>query len=109
MASLVAMTLDDLGVKVVPAATFTEAITAATAERPSLVLLDLVLGDEDGLEILPDLRRDPAFSGVPVVVFTVHDSLEEKARLQGVDGFVSKPFKAETLRRAVEPFLGEKP
>ena len=105
MKSLVAMTLDELGVRVMQAATFTEAREAARQESPDLVLLDIDLGREDGLSILPHLREEPAMVGVPVVIFSVHDSRRQEALELGAEGFVAKPFRAASLIDVVEPFL----
>lgn len=105
MKSLVGMTLDDFGVRVVRAATFSDAREVASQEDPDLVLLDIDLGPEDGLSILPQLREEPALAGVPIIIFTVHDSKREEALALGVEGFVAKPFKASSLIDVVEPFL----
>ena len=105
MKSLVGMTLDKFGVKVVRVASFLDAQEAARSERPALVLLDIDLGSEDGLSILPRLREEPALAGIPIVIFTVHDSKRAEALELGVEGFVAKPFKAHSLIDVVEPFL----
>ena len=67
-----------------------------------MVLLDLALGDEDGLDILPYLRADPSLSGIPVVAFTAHDSRRREALASGVDSFLGRPFAAAQLRATVE-------
>ena len=105
MQGLVQMCLEDTGASVVRAATFDEALAAARHERPRLVLLDIGLGPEDGLALLPRLRSEPSLSGIPVVVFSVHDSRRQEALDEGADGFVSKPFRLSTLREAVQEYL----
>jgi DNA-binding response OmpR family regulator len=105
MLGLVAMCLENTGVRVVQAATLDEAVAAAQRERPSVVLLDIGLGPEDGLALLPRLRSEPPLSGVPVVVFSVHDSRRQEALDEGADGFVSKPFHLSALRQAVAEHL----
>lgn len=105
MKTLVAMTLDDLGVRVVRAASLSDAREVARRESPDLVLLDVDLGSENGFAILPHLREEPSLAGVPVVVFTVHDSKREEALAMDVQGFVAKPFKASVLRDILKPFL----
>ncbi|MGH2688475.1 MAG: response regulator transcription factor [Actinomycetota bacterium] len=105
MESLVGMSLEDIGVTVTSAATLAEAISAARASRPRVVLLDLALGTEDGLDILPKLRDEPALEGVPILAFTVHDNRRDEALARGVDGFVRKPFKAAELRASVKAHL----
>lgn len=101
MEALVAMSLEEIGVRVVAASTLAEALSAARRSRPRVVLLDLALGSEDGLDILPQLRGEPALEGVPIFAFTVHDNRRHEAMARGVDGFVRKPFKAADLRALV--------
>ncbi|MGH7425325.1 MAG: response regulator, partial [Candidatus Methylomirabilales bacterium] len=92
MDRLVAMILEGLGGPVVQAVNLAGALAAARAEAPGVVLLDLALGEEDGLAILPTLRGEPALSRVPVVGFTVHESRRHEAMEAGLAGFVVKPF-----------------
>jgi DNA-binding response OmpR family regulator len=105
MASLVAMCLDPLDVEVVQASGLDAALRMAREGPVGLVLLDLALGDEDGLEILPRLRADPSLSGVPVVAFSAHDSRRREAISSGVDFFVRRPFEAADLQATVKTFL----
>lgn len=105
MQGLVAMCLEGSGATVVQAANLEEALTAARLERPNVILLDIGLGEEDGLHILPSLRADPALAGVPVLMFSVHDSMRQDALDQGAAGFVTKPFRLEVLREAVKEHL----
>jgi DNA-binding response OmpR family regulator len=108
MVSLVAMCLEEFGARVVRAENLAGALTSARAEPPRAVLLDLALGreEEDGLMLLPKLWSEPALSGVPVVVFSVHESRRREALDAGANGFVPKPFRPEQLRAAVRPYLG---
>jgi DNA-binding response OmpR family regulator len=105
MLGLVAMCLEDTGARVVRASNLREAVAEARRERPRLVLLDIGLGPEDGLALLPKLRSEKPMSGVPVVVFSVHNSRRQEALDAGADGFVAKPFHLSTLREAVEGHL----
>jgi two-component system KDP operon response regulator KdpE len=72
------------------------ALSAVSASRPDLVVLDLSLPGIDGLETLRHLRT---FSDVPVVVLTVRDGLQDKiaALESGADDYVLKPFEPEEL------------
>jgi DNA-binding response OmpR family regulator len=105
IASLVALCLDPLGVRVVQASGLLGALQIAQEEDIGLVLLDLALGDEDGLEILPRLRDEPGLSGVPVVAFTAHDSRRREAIDSGVDSFLPRPFASADLQSTVELYL----
>jgi DNA-binding response OmpR family regulator len=105
MQGLLEMCLEETGAAVVRAANFDEAVVAARRERPRLVLLDIGLGPEDGLALLPMLRSEPSLSGIPIVVFSVHDSRRQEALDEGADGFVAKPFRLSILRDAVQEYL----
>jgi CheY-like chemotaxis protein len=62
------------------------------AERPRLVLLDLMMPEMDGFEFVEEVRRHPEWKTVPVVVVTSHDlTRDERQRLNGyVDTVVQK-------------------
>ena len=101
MGSLVAACLDPLGVEVVQATGLSSARTLATQRGVDVVLLDLALGGEDGLAILPEIRRIPGLSTARVVAFTAHDSRRTEALERGVDSFLARPFAFEDLQRLV--------
>ncbi|MDB5857870.1 MAG: response regulator [Ramlibacter sp.] len=75
---------------------------------PDLVLLDVVLPDINGFEVLASLRRHPAFVHVPVIMLTGKATRESvlKGMAGGADGYVTKPFEPEALMSAVRTVLG---
>lgn len=105
MAKLVGYCLEDLGAQVVQSKSLPEGLVAARRSRPDVILLDLSLGDRDGLEILPHLQDDQALREVPVIAFSVHDSRRSELVGNLVAGFISKPFRAHDLREGLRPFL----
>jgi DNA-binding response OmpR family regulator len=106
MKDLIGQWLEQFGVEVVRASRFEDAAAAAAEQRPRAVLLDISLGTEDGLVLLPRLMALPALSEVPVVVFSVHASRRWEALELGAVGFVPKPFEGEDLLGALAPYLG---
>jgi two-component system, OmpR family, alkaline phosphatase synthesis response regulator PhoP len=103
--SLVALCLDPLGIDVVQASGLSGALRIAREDDIGLVLLDLALGDEDGLDILPQLRGEPGLFGVPVVAFTAHDSRRREALDCGIDSFLPRPFASADLQSTVGLYL----
>jgi two-component system, OmpR family, response regulator len=75
---------------------------------PDLILLDIVLPDADGLQILARLRSHPKFARMPVVMMTGKaEASDVKAGLAaGADGYIGKPFKMSALVAAVNLVLG---
>lgn len=78
---------------------------------PDLVLLDVMLPDCDGFEVLGSLRRHPAFRHVPVVMLTGKATREAVLRGLGggADGYVTKPFEPDALMAAVHTVMGLPP
>ena len=84
-----------------------EALPAARAGRPDLVLLDVMLPGRSGYDICRDLRADPALATVRILMMTARGSaLEQKRGLDhGADGFIAKPFDLNDLRAELSRLL----
>jgi len=80
------------GYTVITAADGEEAIATASAMRPDLVLLDLIMPRMQGFEVLRLLRTQPNMDGVPIVVLTnlSQDADRERAMTQGANGYLIK-------------------
>lgn len=81
-------------------ATGAGALTHMRQSRPDLVLLDVMLPDVSGYQILQDMRSDPDLSGVRVLMMTARGSVIERRKglAMGADGFLAKPFELSELR-----------
>lgn len=73
---------------------------------PDLIVLDLKMPRMGGFDFLKWLRQEPELSALPVLVFTVSASAEDKARAvaEGATGYFVKPTDFETLVRLTESF-----
>jgi CheY-like chemotaxis protein len=67
-------------------------------EKPDVILLDIFLGDRNGLEILRQIRQSPDLKSTRVLVTSGIDRSEE-CLSAGADGFLLKPFMPEDLIR----------
>ncbi|MDO5657388.1 MAG: response regulator [Paracoccus sp. (in: a-proteobacteria)] len=88
-------------------ATGAGAVDAIRAERPDLVLLDIMLPEVSGYQIVEDLRADPALADVRVLMMTARGSVVERRRgmALGADGFIAKPFELAELRAEISRLL----
>jgi len=89
------------GFEVSMAASGTEAWLRFREDRPDIVLLDLVLGDVDGLELLRRMRQETP--DAKVVLISAHGSIESAvtAMKLGAYDFIKKPFELEEIVAAV--------
>lgn len=97
IAELISMALRYEGWTVTTAHTGTKAIAAAKETQPDAVVLDMMLPDFDGLEVLRRMRGlDP---DLPVVFLTAKDAVEDRIAglTAGGDDYVTKPFSLEEL------------
>lgn len=86
---------------VAQAGTAAEAIKLAESERPDVIVLDLILGDEDGLEVLPDLCKVSPTSRVLVLTGVQTADSHRLAIRRGAMGIVLKQQAAELLLKAI--------
>lgn len=93
------------GARITGASSTAESIAAARSSRPDVILTDLSMPDEDGFELLEQLRAEPALSATPVVAITAHARAEDRARAlaAGFDDYLPKPVSlshvVEVVRR----------
>jgi len=78
----------------------------AQEQRPDVVMLDVVMPEVSGWEVLAELRQDPAFRLTPVIVCTAYvaEAMGRLAELKGPDqhlGLLPKPFEMEELLEVV--------
>jgi CheY-like chemotaxis protein len=83
------------------------AVQMARDDPPDVIMLDVVMPEVSGWEVLAALRTDPAFARTPVIVCTayVSEAMGRLAELKGPDqhlGLLPKPFELEELIEVVE-------
>ncbi len=79
------------------------ALDAARAERPDVIVSDVMMPELDGIELVARLKADPALRRVPVILVTARAAREEvvSALNTGADDYLGKPFVAAELRARV--------
>ena len=104
---LVVYTMNSTGFEAVGFGKPGEFWAAMERETPSLVLLDIMLPEEDGLSILKKLRANPATKRLPVMMLTAKDSEYDKVLGldSGADDYVPKPFGMMELMARIKALL----
>jgi CheY-like chemotaxis protein len=99
--------LESDGMAVVEAADGVEALELVRAERPSLVLLDVMMPHLDGWAAAEQLQQDPETREVPVVFLSARAAREDRLRAQelGAVGYVVKPFDPVQLAQIVREVI----
>ncbi|MBC7086510.1 MAG: response regulator transcription factor, partial [Methanomethylovorans sp.] len=71
-----------------------QAIEATLKERPDLILLDIMMPDMDGYEVVERLKQSTTSSNIPVIMISAKTAVEDKVRGMelGIDDYISKPF-----------------
>ena len=87
-----------------------EAYELIISRRPSLVLLDLVMPELNGLEVLTKLREDAEFAKLPVIMITARPQDEdiERGFKLGATDYILKPFNLKDLTTKVVSILNLK-
>jgi adenylate cyclase len=95
------------GYAVVSAASGAEALRQVEAEKPDLVLLDVVMPEISGYEVCRKIRENPEFAILPVVMVTALDPSEERIKGldAGADDFLTKPINQPELLARVRSLL----
>jgi two-component system response regulator VicR len=109
MIDLVRLILGRKGFDVIGANGGIEGLEVVKAEKPDLVLLDLMMPDMDGWEVYQQLKADPVLSEIPVVVVTAKAQSIDKVlglHIAKVDDYITKPFGPQELLESVEKILG---
>jgi twitching motility two-component system response regulator PilH len=79
---------------------------AIALERPSVILLDVVMPKRNGFQVCRELKNHVDYNTIPVILVTSKNTESDKfwGQQQGADGYVTKPFTREELLRAVRRF-----
>lgn len=84
-----------------------DAVAAIRRLRPDVVVLDVMMPEVDGWQILAALRNQPGTADLPVIMLTAKDSLQAKVAgfTLGADDYVAKPFAVQELRCRISAVL----
>jgi CheY-like chemotaxis protein len=64
---------------------------------PDIILMDMLLSGADGREVCKQLKSDPVFSSIPVIMLSAHSQAREECLAAGADFFIEKPFDMDVF------------
>lgn len=107
MSEAVRLRLESNGYEVLVAHDGLEGFDMARAQKPDLIILDVMLPKMDGFTVCRMLKYDEAYKSIPVIMFTAR---VQKTDIQhgtevGANAYVTKPFKAEELLSQINSLI----
>jgi DNA-binding response OmpR family regulator len=107
--SLVGMLLGRVGIQITSAETAVEGIRLLNEEDFDILILDLMLPDMDGLDLLKALRQDNRFDNLPVLILSARADPEaiRNGLAAGADGYLTKPYLPHSLTQRVTSMLSQ--
>ena len=104
---LVRLNLEMQGYQVIIASNGVETVRKALAERPDLIVLDILMPEMDGYEVMRLLKNSEETSNIPIIVLTAYasDASALVSWMEGAEGYLAKPFNPDELLMLVERVL----
>ena len=95
------------GYEVVVARNGVEALVRVRAERPDMAILDVMMPQRNGFEVCQDLRQDPEFKDLRIMMLTAkgRDTEVSKGLALGADIYMTKPFSTRELVAKVKALI----
>jgi CheY-like chemotaxis protein/MinD-like ATPase involved in chromosome partitioning or flagellar assembly len=105
---LVGMMLQRQGYGVITASNGSQALTLTHAEKPDLIVLDIMMPDLDGYEVTREIRSNPKTCHIPILMFTAKGLVDDKivGYEMGADDYLTKPIHPMELVAHVRSLLG---
>ncbi len=104
----ISFTLKYKGFDVVSANDGVEGMEKLGTDTFDLIILDIMMPRMNGLEVLAEIKKNPEFSNIPVIMLTSEKGEEDRATAMklGASNFLNKPFQPPELLEAVSKVIG---
>lgn len=81
------------------------AVIDAVKNRPDLILLDIWMSGHDGRDICKQLKNDPQYNEIPILMISASRDIRQSALDAGANDFMEKPFEMDSLLNKVDFLL----
>lgn len=107
LVDLLSINLEKHGLSTLRASDGRQGLSVARAERPDLAIIDVMMPEMDGMELVRRLKRDPMLSTMPILMLTAKTAeQDELAALSiGAEDYLAKPFSMRILIARVQSLL----
>jgi two-component system, chemotaxis family, chemotaxis protein CheY len=105
---MVKLSLSGAGYDIVEAGDGAEGLSKARASTLDMVVTDLNMPVMNGLGLIRELRKLPAYRGVPILFLTTESDpeMKQQAKAAGATGWITKPFQQDQLLAVVRKVIG---
>jgi CheY-like chemotaxis protein len=96
------------GYEVISSTSGIQGLEKAKKELPDLILLDIMMPDMNGYEVIEKLKKDGDTKSIPVIMLTARreiEDIEKSMFVYGAVGYISKPFSAHELLKKIKNAL----
>jgi CheY-like chemotaxis protein len=86
----------------------TDVLTRIEAEKPDLIMMDMMMPEMDGLEVLRHLRQRAETAAIPVVILSAGAALDDRERVEaaGAQEYLTKPVGLNRLMDTIKKYTG---
>lgn len=104
---VISLRLEKTGYEVFSGRCAREAFDLARQFMPDLIILDVYLPDINGDDVARTMKNDHRFKHIPIILISATtDSIAQRAKECGADGYIKKPFEPEELIGEVKNIIG---
>lgn len=97
--------LDDAGFEAILIDPKKDVFETVKKTKPNLIIMDIWIADQNGIEITKKLKKDLNFKSIPIVIISAKQDIATLAKDSGADGYLPKPFDLSLLIETVNKYL----
>jgi len=105
LVQMVRLRLESNDYAVISALDGKEGMQKAMAEKPDLIILDILMPNKDGYTFLREAKADEILKKIPVIILTAKSGMKDLFALEGVNDYILKPFDTKELLNTIKKHI----